>query len=150
MVSCSSDDEANDENTGTLTIHYSESDYKGVYYAFQARYNDFNSDGAVFITTLDEDKDAYIGYTSFQFSTDEALSDLQEGGKIVINENNVRFSASNEDDTFHSVDEVTGDVILKKKTANSVTLQFQNFSFERFSDKQTITINGSISYKLDE
>lgn len=70
--------------------------------------------------------------------------------KIVINENNVRFSASNEDDTFHSVDEVTGDVILKKKTANSVTLQFQNFSFERFSDKQTITINGSISYKLDE
>lgn len=152
FVSCSSDDEIDGDNNGSVTIHYSESDYKGVYYSFEATYSDYDEDGVVFITSLDEDKDAFIGNTHFEFSTDEALCDLQESVKISIDEDNVTFYDFNgdEDDVVYNQKDVSGSIVLKKKTSNSVTLKFQDFNFRRNSDNQKVTINGNITYKLDE
>ena len=59
------------------------------------------------------------------------------------------------DDSVRSIDECSGNATVKSINGNKITIEFKDFNFERYTssssnNKQKITINGTITFTLDD
>ena len=98
------------------------------------------NDGATFNVVFN---DGNYSYTYWQFQTHD---EIKKGANLTIN--GVFFDY----DPRHT-DETEGDAIVKSVSKDKITLSFKNFSFERYANnnsRQKITINGEITFTLDD
>lgn len=157
LVGCSSDDDdeqgGSGNNNGKVSVKYEGAkieNYSVQQATFElfsqsvegATHYDYNS-GATFSVTF-TDGDNY--YTYWQFQSREKI---KAGQKIAVS--GIFFG----DDTTRYTDECSGNATVKSINGNKITIEFKDFSFERYtsvssSNKQKITINGTITFTLDE
>ena len=99
--------------------------------------------GATFSVTF-TDGDNY--YTYWQFQSRE---NIKAGQKLAVSA--IFFG----DDSVRSTDECSENATVKSINSDKITIEFKDFSFERYTsissiNKQKITINGTITFTLDE
>lgn len=155
FASCGDDDEDNnvDIKNGKVSVAYAGAvteNYSVVQATFESLYQRVEGttkidsfDGATFEVTF-SDGDSY--YTYWQFQTKD---EIKKGANLSID--GVFFG----DDTARYTDDTEGEAIVKTVSSNKITLSFKNFKFERYisissNKKQVITINGEITFTLDE
>lgn len=157
LVGCSSDD--NDEqggssnNSGKVSVKYegAKTESYSVQQATFALFSqsiegtthyDYDS-GATFNVTF-TDGDNY--YTYWQFQSRE---NIKAGQKLAVS--GIFFG----DDSVRYTDECSGTATVKSINGDKITIEFKDFNFERYTsissnNKQIITINGTITFTLDE
>lgn len=153
LVSCSSDDddESNGNNNGKVTVAYegavteSYSIQEATFSLFSqdvegTGYYDFE-DGATFNVTFTDGE----SYTYWQFQSRE---NIKAGQKL--NVSGIFF-----DDTARSIDECSGNATVKSVNGNKITIEFRDFSFNRYTsissnNRQKVTVNGTITFGLDD
>lgn len=157
LVGCSSDDDdeqgGNGNNNGKVSVKYegAKTDNYSIQQATFALFSqgvvgtthyDFDS-GATFNVTFTDD-DNY--YTYWQFQSRE---NIKAGQKLAVS--GIFFG----DDSVRYTDECSGNATVKSINGNKITIEFKDFNFERYTsfdsnNKQKITINGTITFTLDE
>lgn len=157
LVGCSSDDDdeqgGSGNNNGKVSVKYEGATTEN-YYVQQATFELFSQsvegsthydydNGATFNVTF-TDGDNY--YTYWQFQSRE---NIKAGQKLAVSA--IFFG----DDSVCSTDECSGNATVKSINGDKITIEFKDFSFERYtsissSNKQKITINGTITFTLDE
>ena len=158
LASCSSDDDddeqgGNGSNNGKVSVKY-EGAVTENYSVQEATFELFSQSvegtthydydsGATFSVTF-TDGDNY--YTYWQFQSRE---NIKAGQKLAVSA--IFFG----DDSVRSTDECSGNATVKSINGDKITIEFKDFSFERYtsissSNKQEITINGTITFTLDE
>ena len=61
------------------------------------------------------------------------------------------WHAINDEESFRLHTEYSGRAFVKQKTATSITIGFENFSFERYDKYNSeITINGEVTFPVEE
>ena len=155
FVSCGDDDDEPDVDikngkvsvayAGAVTENYSvaQATFSHLYQNVEGTTIIDSFNGATFNVTFSDDGGSY---TYWQFQTQD---EVKKGANLSID--GVFFG----DDTARYTDNTEGDAIVKAVSSNKITLSFKNFKFERYisisSDKkQVITINGEITFTLDE
>lgn len=158
LASCSSDDDddeqgGNGNNNGKVTVKY-EGATTEKYSVQEATFelfsqsvegtghNDYES-GATFSVSF-ADNDNY--YTYWQFQSRE---NIKAGQKLAVS--GIFFG----EDTARTTDDCSGNATVKSVSGNKITIEFKDFSFDRYvsissSSRQKITINGTITFTLDE
>lgn len=157
LASCSSDDDdeqgGNGSNNGKVSVKY-EGAITENYSVKQATYElfsqsvegtghyDFASGATFSVTFADSDND----YTYWTFQSRE---DIKAGQKLNIN--GILFG----EDNVRSINECGGNATVKSVSGNKITIEFKDFSFDRYTSissnsRQKITINGTITFTLDE
>ena len=157
LVGCSSDDDdeqgGSGNNNGKVSVKYEGAKTEN-YSVQQATFGLFSQSvegtthydydsGATFSVTF-TDGDNY--YTYWQFQSRE---NIKAGQKLVVS--GIFFG----DDTARYTDECSGNATVKSISGDKITIEFKDFSFERYTSvssnsKQKITINGTITFTLDE
>lgn len=157
LVGCSSDDDdeqgGNGNNNGKVSVKYEGAKTEN-YSVQQATFELFSQSvegtthydydsGATFSATFTDD-DNY--YTLWQFQSRE---NIKAGQKLAVS--GIFFG----DDTVRHTDECSGTANVKSINGDKITIEFKDFSFERYTsvssnNKQKITINGTITFTLDE
>lgn len=155
LASCSSDDDdeqgGNGSNNGKVSVKY-EGAITENYSVKQATYELFSqgvegtghydfASGATFSVTFGDND-----YTQWQFQSRE---NIKAGQKLAVS--GIFFG----EDTARSTDECSGNATVKSVSGNKITIEFKDFSFDRYvsissSSRQKITINGTITFTLDE
>ena len=128
---------------GALTKNYSvtQATFTHLYQSIEGTTKIDSFDGVTFDVTFSDDDDSY---TYWQFQTQ---NEIKKGANLSID--GVFFG----DDAARHTDNTEGDAIVKAASSNIITLSFKNFKFERyisFNKTQFITINGEITFTLDE
>ena len=158
LASCSSDDDddeqgGNGSNNGKVSVKYegavteNSSVQEATFELFSqsvegTTHYDYDS-GATFSVTF-TDGDNY--YTYWQFQSRE---NIKAGQKLAVSA--IFFG----DDSVRSTDECSENATVKSINSDKITIEFKDFSFERYTsissiNKQKITINGTITFTLDE
>ncbi len=158
LVGCSSDDDGDEQGgngnyNGKVSVKYEGATTEN-YSVQQATFQLFSQsvegtthydydNGATFNVTF-TDGDNY--YTYWQFQSRE---NIKAGQKLAVSA--IFFG----DDSVRSTDECSGNATVKSINGDKITIEFKDFSFERYtsissSNKQKITINGTITFTLDE
>lgn len=157
LVGCSSDDDdeqsGNGNNNGKVSMKYEGAKTEN-YSVQQATFELFSQSvegsthydydsGATFSVTF-TDGDNY--YTYWQFQSRE---NIKAGQKLTVS--GIFFGGDN----VRSTDECCGNATVKSISGNKITIEFKDFNFERYTssssnNKQKITINGTITFTLDE
>ena len=158
LVGCSSDDDGDEQGgngnyNGKVSVKYEGATTEN-YSVQQATFQLFSQsvegtthydydNGATFNVTF-TDGDNY--YTYWQFQSRE---NIKAGQKLAVSA--IFFG----DDSVRSTDECSGNATVKSINSDKITIEFKDFSFERYtsissSNKQEITINGTITFTLDE
>ena len=157
LASCSSDDDdeqgGNGTNDGKVSVKY-EGAVTENYSVQEATFELFSQSvegtthydydsGATFSVTF-TDGDNY--YTYWQFQSRE---NIKAGQKLAVSA--IFFG----DDSVRSTDECSENATVKSINSDKITIEFKDFSFERYTsissiNKQKITINGTITFTLDE
>ena len=158
LASCSSDDDddeqgGNGSNNGKVSVKY-EGAVTENYSVQEATFELFSQSvegtthydydsGATFSVTF-TDGDNY--YTYWQFQSRE---NIKAGQKLAVSA--IFFG----DDSVRSTDECSENATVKSINSDNITIEFKDFSFERYTsissiNKQKITINGTITFTLDE
>ena len=157
LVGCSSDDDdeqgGNGNNNGKVSVKYEGATTEN-YSVQQATFELFSQsvegtthydydNGATFSVTF-TDGDNYFTYWQFQ-----SRESIKVGQKLAIS--GIFFG----DDTVRSTDECGGSATVKSINGNKITIEFKDFNFERYTsissnNKQKITINGTITFALDD
>lgn len=154
LVGCSSDDDDERDGNGNGKVSvkyegavtYNYSVQQATFALFSqgvvgtTHYN-FDSGATFSVTFTDSDND----YTYWEFQSRE---NIKAGQKLAVS--GIFF---NNDPRY--TDECSGIAIVKSINVNKITIEFKDFSFERYtsvssSNKQKITINGTITFTLDE
>lgn len=157
LVGCSSDDDdeqgGSGNNNGKVSVKYEGATTEN-YSVQQATFALF-SQGVVGTTHYDYDSGATFSvtftdgdnyYTYWQFQSRE---DIKAGQKLAVN--GIFFG----DDTVRSIDDCSGNATVKAINGNKITIEFKDFSFDRYvsissNSRQKITVNGTITFTLDE
>ena len=158
LASCSSDDDddeqvGNGSNNGKVSVKY-EGAVTENYSVQEATFELFSQSvegtthydydsGATFSVTF-TDGDNY--YTYWQFQSRE---NIKAGQKLAVS------ASCFGDDSVRSTDECSENATVKSINSDKITIEFKDFSFERYTsissiNKQKITINGTITFTLDE
>ena len=157
LVGCSSDDDDEQDgsgnNNGKVSVKYegaTTENYSVQQDTFElfsqsvegSTHYDYDN-GATFNVTF-TDGDNY--YTYWQFQSRE---NIKAGQKLAVSA--IFFG----DDSVRSTDECSGNATVKSINGNKITIEFKDFSFERYTsvssnNKQKITIDGTITFTLDE
>ena len=158
LASCSSDDDddeqgGNGSNNGKVSVKY-EGAVTENYSVQEATFELFSQSvegtthydydsGATFSVTF-TDGDNY--YTYWQFQSRE---NIKAGQKLAVSA--IFFG----DDSVRSTDECSENATVKSINSDKINIEFKDFSFERYTsissiNKQKITINGTITFTLDE
>lgn len=157
LVGCSSDDDdeqgGSSNNNGKVSVKYegAKTENYSVQQATFALFSqgvvgtthyDFDS-GATFSVTF-TDGDNYYTYWDFQ-----SRENIKEGQKLTVS--GIFFG----DDFVRYTDECSGNATVKSINGNKITIEFKDFSFERYTsfdsnNTQKITINGTITFTLDD
>ena len=157
FVSCGEDDDepettSKSNNNGKVTVAY-ENAITAQYSVFQATFEHWSQEviGTTHISydngvTFDVvfDKGDYR-YAYWQFQTRE---EVKKGANLPIN----CVFLNNDPRVVH---ETEGKAIVKSASKDKITLSFKNFSFKRYiaidsNKRQKLTINGEITFTLDE
>lgn len=155
FVSCGDDDDDPDVDikngkisvayAGAVTENYSvdQATFIYLYQRVEGTTKIDSFDGVTFSVTFSDDDDFY---TYWQFQTQD---EIKKGKNLSID--GVFFG----NDLARYTDDTEGEAIVKAVSSNKITLLFKNFKFERYisfsSNKlQVITINGEITFTLDE
>ena len=155
LSSCSSDDddEQGGSNNGKVSVKYEGAVTKN-YSVWQATFElfsqsvegtghyDFASGATFCVTFADSDND----YTYWTFQSRE---NVKAGQKLNIN--GILFG----EDNVRSINECSGNATVMSVSGNKITIEFKDFSFDRYTSissdsRQKITINGTITFTLDE
>ena len=158
LVGCSSDDDGDEQggngnNNGKVSVKYEGAKTEN-YSVQQATFELFSQSvegtthydydsGATFSVTF-TDGDNY--YTYWQFQSRE---NIKAGQNLAVS--GIFFG----DDSVRSIDECSGNATVKSINGNKITIEFKDFNFERYTssssnNKQKITINGTITFTLDD
>ena len=158
LASCSSDDDddeqgGNGSNNGKVSVKY-EGAVTENYSVKEATFELFSQSvegtghydyerGATFSVTFNDGDDSY---TYWQFQSRE---NIKAGQKLAVS--GVFFG----EDTARSTDECSGNATVKSINGNKITIEFKDFSFNRYisissSNRQKVTINGTITFGLDD
>lgn len=155
LVSCSSDDDddSNSNNNGKVTVAYEGAvteSYSVKEAAFElfsqsvegTGHYDYESGATFSVTFADGDND----YTYWQFQSRE---NIKAGQQLAVS--GIFFG----EDTARSTDECSGNATVKSINGNKITIEFKDFSFNRYtsissSNRQKVTINGTITFGLDD
>ena len=158
LVGCSSDDDGDEQGgngnyNGKVSVKYEGATTEN-YSVQQATFQLFSQsvegtthydydNGATFNVTF-TDGDNY--YTYWQFQSRE---NIKAGQKLAVSA--IFFG----DDSVRSIDECSGNATVKSINGNKITIEFKDFNFERYTsfdsnNKQKITINGTITFTLDD
>ena len=157
LASCSSDDDneqgGNGTNDGKVSVKY-EGAVTENYSVKEATVELFSQSvegtghydyerGAKFSVTFNDGDDSY---TYWQFQSRE---NIKAGQKLAVS--GVFFG----EDSARSTDDCSGNATVKSINGDKITIEFKDFSFERYTsissiNKQKITINGTITFTLDE
>lgn len=155
FVSCGDDDDDPDVDikngkvsvayAGAITETYSvtQATFTHLYQRVVGTTKIDSSDGVTFDVTFSDDDGSY---TYWQFQTQD---EIKKGANLSID--GVFFGY----DSARHTDDTEGDAKVKAVSSNKITLSFKNFRFERYisissNKKQVITINGEITFTLDE
>lgn len=127
---------------GAVTENYYVNDatFESLYQRVEGTTKIDSYDGTTFKVAF-TDGDYY--YIYWQFQTND---EIKKGANLSID--GVFFN-----DASYCTDDTEGDAIVKAVSSDKITLSFKNFKFERyisFNKTQFITINGEITFTLDE
>ena len=155
--SCSSDDEddfGSDSKKDKVTVEYegatvpvhtysvTDATYEYLYQLVEGTTKIDSTDGITFSVTL-TDNDGFFTYWQFQ-----TQDEIKKGASLSV------------DCIFWNMDprsamDSEGDVIVKSVSSNKITLSFKDFEFYRYisfdsNKKQKLTINGEITFELED
>jgi hypothetical protein len=162
----------NDNMIGKVTVEFERATTRTLY-AYKSKWSpghsevhgtvlDYLKNGATFIACLSKDSPSevtkigndyiYSLYVTWQFDTSD---EVKQGAEITIYKSN--WDDNSFDNAGYFSHDCTGIVLVKSIKDNRITLQFENFKFDRISNFkvgsstfQDLTVNGEITFELEK